>query len=242
MRVAVGRGGAHHATGGGGCRGDRGPRRSRGQAASAGGRGHDLGVRSPRWLFRFGDATRLAERYRTGRVLLAGAAAHVHPPAGGQGPASGPRTRSAWAGDRPTRSTGGPEGLLDSDHSERHPVAADVLTTARATAEVNQYLIGEVTEIGVRYDVGEGHRRDGPSPTGRATAARAPVRADARWPWTPAGPDRTGPDRTGPDRLPVAGCADRVDHAVGRRCQSWRWTPRWGALMSPVPGVPPANP
>ena len=47
--------------------------------------GTDFGVHSPRWLSRFGDATRLAERYRVGRVLLAGDAAHVHPPVGGQG-------------------------------------------------------------------------------------------------------------------------------------------------------------
>lgn len=47
--------------------------------------GTDFGVHSPRWLSRFGDATRLAERYRVGRVLLAGGAAHIHPPAGGQG-------------------------------------------------------------------------------------------------------------------------------------------------------------
>ena len=47
--------------------------------------GTDLGAHSPRWLSRFGDATRLAERYRVGRVLLAGDAAHIHPPAGGQG-------------------------------------------------------------------------------------------------------------------------------------------------------------
>jgi 2-polyprenyl-6-methoxyphenol hydroxylase-like FAD-dependent oxidoreductase len=47
--------------------------------------GTDFGAHSPRWLSRFGDATRLAERYRVGRALLAGDAAHVHPPAGGQG-------------------------------------------------------------------------------------------------------------------------------------------------------------
>jgi 2-polyprenyl-6-methoxyphenol hydroxylase-like FAD-dependent oxidoreductase len=47
--------------------------------------GTDFGVHSPRWLSRFGDATRLAERYRIGRVLLAGDAAHVHSPMGGQG-------------------------------------------------------------------------------------------------------------------------------------------------------------
>ena len=47
--------------------------------------GTDFGVHSPRWLSRFGDATRLAERFRVGRVLLAGDAAHIHPPMGGQG-------------------------------------------------------------------------------------------------------------------------------------------------------------
>jgi 2-polyprenyl-6-methoxyphenol hydroxylase-like FAD-dependent oxidoreductase len=113
--------------------------------------GTDFGVHSPRWLSRFGDATRLAERYRVGRVLLA---AEV----------------GGWA----------PEGLLDSYHTERRPVAADVLDNTRAQMEllspepgpqavrrlmaelmdfeeVNRYLIEKITAIGVRYDFGEGH-------------------------------------------------------------------------------------
>lgn len=69
--------------------------------------GTDFGVRSPRWLSRFGDATRLAERYRAGRVLLAGDAAHIHPPAGGQGSTAASRTPSTSAGSWPPSSAAG---------------------------------------------------------------------------------------------------------------------------------------
>jgi 2-polyprenyl-6-methoxyphenol hydroxylase-like FAD-dependent oxidoreductase len=79
-------------------------------------------VHSPRWLSRFGDATRLAERYRTGRVLLAGDAAHIHPPPGGQGLNLG--IQDAFnLGWKLAAEVGGwaPEGLLNSYHIERHP-------------------------------------------------------------------------------------------------------------------------
>ncbi len=95
--------------------------------------GTDFGVHSPRWLSRFGDATRLAERYRVGRVLLAGDAAHIHPPTGGQGLNLGIQDafNLGWKLAAEANSWA-PEGLLDSYHTERHPVAADVLENTRA--------------------------------------------------------------------------------------------------------------
>ena len=95
--------------------------------------GTDFGAHSPRWLSRFGDATRLAERYRDGRVLLAGDAAHIHPPIGGQGLNLG--IQDAFnLGWKLAAEVGGwaPEGLLDSYQAERRPVAADVLNNTRA--------------------------------------------------------------------------------------------------------------
>src|SRR3954469_5030871 len=99
--------------------------------------GTDFGARSPRWLSRFGDATRLADRYRTGRVLLAGDAAHVHPPTGGQGLNLG--IQDAFnLGWKLAAELGGwaPEGLLDTYHAERRPVAADVLDNSRAQMQL----------------------------------------------------------------------------------------------------------
>ncbi|MFI7583549.1 rifampin monooxygenase [Kocuria sp. M1N1S27] len=143
--------------------------------------GTDFGVHSPRWLSRFGDATRQAERYRTGRVLLAGDAAHIHPPVGGQGLNLGIQDafNLGWKLAAEVRGWA-PEPLLDSYHTERHPVAADVLNSTRAQMEllstepgprsvrrllselmdleeVHRFLIEKTTAIGIRYDVGEGH-------------------------------------------------------------------------------------
>ncbi|XXV15711.1 rifampin monooxygenase [Sorangium sp. So ce1182] len=142
--------------------------------------GTDFGVHSPRWLSRFGDATRLAERYRVGRVLLAGDAAHIHPPAGGQGLNLGVQDAFNLGWKLAAQIRGwAPETLLDTYQAERHPVAADVLDNTRAQValssaepgsqavrklltelmdfnEVNRYLIEKITAIGIRYDFGEG--------------------------------------------------------------------------------------
>ncbi|MFK0216748.1 rifampin monooxygenase [Streptomyces vinaceus] len=146
--------------------------------------GTDFGAHSPRWLSRFGDATRLAERYRVGRVLLAGDAAHVHPPTGGQGLNLGIQDAFNLGWKLAAEIAGwAPEGLLDSYHAERHPVAADVLDNTRAQIqlmstepgasavrrllaelvdfeEVNRYLIEKITAISVRYDLGEQQDQD----------------------------------------------------------------------------------
>ncbi|MFI9272037.1 rifampin monooxygenase [Kitasatospora sp. NPDC052896] len=191
--------------------------------------GTDFGAHSPRWLSRFGDATRLAERYRTGRVLLAGDAAHIHPPTGGQGLNLGVQDAFNLGWKLAAEVNGwAPEGLLDSYHTERHPVAAAVLDNTRAQTEllshepgaravrrlvselmdfeeVNRYLIEKITAIGVRYDFGEGHEllgrrmRDVGLKRGRLYELTHGGRGLLL--------DQTG-------RLSVEGWADRVDHVV----------------------------
>ncbi|WP_159847643.1 rifampin monooxygenase [Nocardia sp. CY41] len=191
--------------------------------------GTDFGVHSPRWLTRFGDATRQAERYRVGRVLLAGDAAHIHPPTGGQGLNIGVQDAFNLGWKLAAEVDGwAPEGLLDSYHAERHPVGARVLENTRAqmtlmgadpgaTAlrelfstlmdfeEVNRYVTGIITAIGVRYDFGEGHdllgrrMRDVTLKRGRLYELMHSGRGLLL--------DQIG-------LLSVAGWADRVDHVV----------------------------
>ena len=139
----------------------------------------DFGAHAPRWLSRFGDATRQAEAYRRDRVFLAGDAAHVHPPMGGQGLNLGIqdafnlgwKLASVIAGHTSER-------ILDSYHTERYPVGAKVLDMSRGLGvlisadpsaqalrrmfadlakhpEVTRLLIEEVTAIGIRYDFGD---------------------------------------------------------------------------------------
>jgi 2-polyprenyl-6-methoxyphenol hydroxylase-like FAD-dependent oxidoreductase len=189
----------------------------------------DFGVHSPRWLSRFGDATRLAERYRVGRVLLAGDAAHIHPPTGGQGLNLGVQDAFNLGWKLAAEINGwAPDKLLDSYHSERHPVAEAVLDNTRAQMEllslepgaravrrlmselvgfdeVNRYLIEKITAIGIRYDFGEGHELLGRRmrDIGLKRGRLYELMHDGRGLLL----DQTG-------QLSSAGWADRVDHVV----------------------------
>ncbi|MEU9181075.1 FAD-dependent monooxygenase [Streptomyces sp. NPDC048550] len=95
--------------------------------------GTDFGMNSPRWVSRFNDAARQAAEYRQGRVLLAGDAAHIHFPAGGQGLNMGVQdaVNLGWKLASVVRGRA-PESLLDSYHAERHPVGERVLHNTRA--------------------------------------------------------------------------------------------------------------
>ena len=142
--------------------------------------GTDFGAHAPRALSRFTDATRLAERYRSGRVLLAGDAAHVHPPLGGQGLNLGIQDAFNLGWKLAAELDGwAPDGLLDSYESERRPVADDVLTLTRAQSvliapepgpqavrrlftelmafdDVSRYLAERISGTGIRYELGGG--------------------------------------------------------------------------------------
>jgi 3-(3-hydroxy-phenyl)propionate hydroxylase len=144
-------------------------------------RGTDYGLHGASWISRFTDMTRQAESYRKSRVLLAGDAAHVHSPIGGQGLGTGVQdaVNLGWKLAQVVNGTS-PDSLLDTYHSERHPVGARVLRNTMAAAallrpddritavrEIVAELLGMdeprtrfaamMAGLDIRYDLGEGH-------------------------------------------------------------------------------------
>jgi 2-polyprenyl-6-methoxyphenol hydroxylase-like FAD-dependent oxidoreductase len=143
--------------------------------------GTDYGIHSPTWISRFTDMTRQAASYRKGRVLLAGDAAHVHAPDGGQGLQTGVQdaVNLGWKLAQVVNRTS-PESLLDTYHAERHPVAARVLRNTMASValrrpdertkalrdtmsellgmdEPRRRFAAMMSGLDIRYDLGEGH-------------------------------------------------------------------------------------
>ncbi len=143
--------------------------------------GSDYGVHSPVWISRFTDAARQAAAYRDRRILLAGDAAHVHYPVGGQGLNLGVQdaVNLGWKLAQVVKGTS-PECLLDTYQAERHPVAARVLKNtlaqvalrrpddrSRAARDVVSELLqmdeprkryaAMMSGLDIRYDFGEGH-------------------------------------------------------------------------------------
>jgi 3-(3-hydroxy-phenyl)propionate hydroxylase len=143
--------------------------------------GKDYGVHSPHWISSFTDMTRQAVTYRNGRVLLAGDAAHVHAPIGGQGLNIGVQdsVNLGWKLAQVVNGTS-PVSLLDTYHAERYPVAARVLQTTMAQRAVGandertvalrailaevltmdqprKYIAGMMSGLDIHYDLGGGH-------------------------------------------------------------------------------------
>jgi 2-polyprenyl-6-methoxyphenol hydroxylase-like FAD-dependent oxidoreductase len=143
--------------------------------------GTDYGIHSPTWISRFTDMTRQAAAYRDRRVLLAGDAAHVHAPDGGQGLNIGVQdaVNLGWKLAQVVKRAS-PESLLDTYHAERHPVAARVLRNTMAAValrrpdertkavrdtiaellgmdEPRKRFAAMMSGLDIHYDLGEGH-------------------------------------------------------------------------------------
>ncbi|WP_349017228.1 FAD-dependent monooxygenase [Streptomyces luteolus] len=143
--------------------------------------GEDISGATPLWVSSTTDVSRQAAQYRKGRVFVAGDAAHIHLPIGAQGMSAGIQdaVNLGWKLALEVKGRA-PKGLLDSYHAERHPVGARILanTLAQRTLylggdevdplrevfgelmryeEVQRHLVGMVTGLDIRHEVGCDH-------------------------------------------------------------------------------------
>jgi 3-(3-hydroxy-phenyl)propionate hydroxylase len=216
--------------------------------------GTDFGVHSPISISRFTDMSRQAASYRKGRVLLAGDAAHVHYPAGGQGLNIGVQdaVNLGWKLARVVKKTS-PESLLDTYQAERHPVAAivlrntmaqgallrtddrtnalrDVFSQLLSTDEPRKRLAAMMSGLGVHYDLGDGHPLLGlRMPDLDLVTANGPLRLftllhDARPVFLNLGE---------PGGFDIAPWADRVQRIDAKYGGAWE-LPAIGAVTAPI--------
>jgi 3-(3-hydroxy-phenyl)propionate hydroxylase len=216
--------------------------------------GTDYGVHSPTWISRFTDMTRQAASYRKGRVLLAGDAAHVHYPVGGQGLQTGVQD-AVNLGWKLAQVVGGtsPETLLDTYHAERHPVAARVLQNTMAQTaltrgdarihalretmsellsldEPRKRIAAMISGLDIHYDLGDGHPLLGRRmPDLDLVTADGPLRVfallhDARPVLLNLGE---------PGDVDIAGWADRVE-LMDASCQGEWDLPVRGSVTAPT--------
>ena len=216
--------------------------------------GTDYGAHSPTWIYRFTDMVRQAAVYRDRRVLLAGDAAHIHPPDGGQGIQTGMQDAMnlGWKLAQVVKGIS-PESLLDTYHAERHPVAERVLRNTMAQVmlrrpyERTKALRDTMTELlgmdepsrrfaammfglDIHYDLGEGHPLLGRRmPDLELVTANGPLRVftllhDAQ-------PVLLNLDE--PGGFDITPWADRVQRVDARYVGTWE-LPALGAVTAPT--------